>query len=692
MKKVRILIVEDEAIVAEDLAMAITDIGYEVVGRAGSAEDAVKKAVELKPDLVLMDIVLRGRENGIDTSHEIKEKMDIPIIFLTAFSDIELLDSAKSIEPYAYIIKPFQERQLLASIEMALHKNRMEKKLKEREKFSSSLLNNSPNPIIVVNPDTSVRYVNPAMEKLTGFSSAELVGKKAPYPWWTEETLRKTRVNLEVAMRKGATKLEEQFQKKNGERFWVVITSTPVRSNGEFKYYLSNWVNITEQKRAEEEIRKLSSAVEQAIDGIAIYDLDLKLSYVNDSFATMHGYSPEEMIGMKVENLHNEERLDEYRSGMNQIKAQGSWAGETWRLKKDGTLFPAFMTVTILKGDDGNHPGILAVARDITKQKRAEVRLQEREAQYRGIFNSATDSLLIFDTDGNIEEVNPQACEMYGYLYEELITLSGKDIVHPDYYHLFEQFKRDVQTTGKFHAESVDVHKDGTPFNIELTGAGFNYRGEPHLLAIVRDITERKRAEEEVKRSHEFLATIIDNIPDIVTIKDPQYRLVLVNQAYCNITGHTKEEVIGKKAYWEKDKEIFQTGKGLDLPEQSYTDLESTCHYISVKKAPLTDESGKPTHVLTISRDITERKHAEEKAKEAYRLREHFLRETSHRIITPVTIIGGNADLLLDSSNLDDDQKARIRTIREKDEEVQKLVRDALAGRYLKEEEKEGNG
>jgi PAS domain S-box-containing protein len=204
-----------------------------------------------------------------------------------------------------------------------------------------------------------------------------------------------------------------------------------------------------------------------------------------------------------------------------------------------------------------------------------------------------------------------------------------------------------------------------------------------------QEITERERAEEEVKRSHEFLAMIIDNIPDTVTIKDPQHRLVLVNQAYCNTIGNTKDEIIGKTAYREKDKEVFQTGNGLDISEQTYTDLEGKRHYISVKKAPLTDESGKPTHVLTISRDITERKQAEDKVKEAYRLREHFLKETSHRIITPVAIIGGNTDLLLESSNLDDDQKEKIRSIRERNEEVQKLVRDALAGKYLKEEEEE---
>jgi PAS domain S-box-containing protein len=130
-----------------------------------------------------------------------------------------------------------------------------EKALRESEEFSSSLLNNAPNPVLVINPDTSVRYVNPALEKLTGFSSAELINRKIPYPWWTEETLEKTSKELKEAMSKGAERLEIMFQKKNGERFWVEITSRPIRRHGELDHYLSNWVDITERKKAEEELQ-----------------------------------------------------------------------------------------------------------------------------------------------------------------------------------------------------------------------------------------------------------------------------------------------------------------------------------------------------------------------------------------------------------------------------------------------------
>lgn len=146
----------------------------------------------------------------------------------------------------------------LVTYEDITERNQMFKALRESEEFSSSLLINSPHPIVVINPDTSIRYVNPALEKLAGFSCGELIGKKIPYPWWTEETLQKITSDYWKAMSGEMERFEELFQKKNGERFWVEVTARRVISNGEFKHFLSNWANITERKRAEEQLVKLS--------------------------------------------------------------------------------------------------------------------------------------------------------------------------------------------------------------------------------------------------------------------------------------------------------------------------------------------------------------------------------------------------------------------------------------------------
>ena len=138
--------------------------------------------------------------------------------------------------------------------------------------------------------------------------------------------------------------------------------------------------------------------------------------------------------------------------------------------------------------------------KQISKSEQAKEVLREMESQYKSIFESTSDAVLIFNFDGTIVEANPAACRMYGYSYEELIGLSGKDIVHPDYYHLFEGYKRQVKISGRFSAQSVDLGKKGNSINVEVHGASFSYKGTPHLLAVVHDITKRVRAREILER------------------------------------------------------------------------------------------------------------------------------------------------------------------------------------------------
>ena len=146
-------------------------------------------------------------------------------------------------------------------------RKQVEEALQKSEEFSSNLLNNSPNPIVVINSDLSVRYVNPALERMTRFPSRDLLGKKPPYPWWTEEIRHKFSKDLQEALRGRIGKREELFQKRDGERFWVEVTSAPVTHNDGSRYLLVNWTDITEQKRLRDDmqfyIREITRAQEQ---------------------------------------------------------------------------------------------------------------------------------------------------------------------------------------------------------------------------------------------------------------------------------------------------------------------------------------------------------------------------------------------------------------------------------------------
>ena len=177
MSKKQILIVEDESIVAEDLRQSLISLGYAVPSVESSGEKAIKKIAEMHPDLVLMDIVLHGEMDGIDAAKEIHDRFDIPVVYLTSYSDEKILERAKITEPYCYIIKPFKERELHINIEIATYKHKMEKKLKESKQWMDSTIRSLGEAVISTDKEGFIKTMNPIAEAMTGWKSNEAVSK-----------------------------------------------------------------------------------------------------------------------------------------------------------------------------------------------------------------------------------------------------------------------------------------------------------------------------------------------------------------------------------------------------------------------------------------------------------------------------------------------------------------------------------
>jgi CheY-like chemotaxis protein len=149
MAKAHILIVEDDGIVAIDIENSLKKLGFSVIAMVPSGEEALEKVAEYKPDLVLMDIVLKGEMNGTEAAKQIRSQFNIPIVYLSAYAEEEILERAKVTEPFGYIIKPFEDRELNTAIEMALYKHKMEKRLKESEEWLSTTLKSIGDAVIV---------------------------------------------------------------------------------------------------------------------------------------------------------------------------------------------------------------------------------------------------------------------------------------------------------------------------------------------------------------------------------------------------------------------------------------------------------------------------------------------------------------------------------------------------------------
>jgi two-component system NtrC family sensor kinase len=314
-------------------------------------------------------------------------------------------------------------------------RKRIEEALRESEEFRSSLLANSPNPISVINPDSSLRYVNPALEKLTGFSAAELIGKKAPYPYWTQETLSKTIIGFRKAMRQGDHKAEELFQKRNGQRFWVKITSTPVMNNGEFKYLLSNWVDITQRKQVEEALRQSEKKYKNLAEATSdlIWEADERgyFTFVGPKIKDILGYEAKEVIG-KIRSLdlipkaEKGEWLKRFK-GIN-AKREPFSGFEITHLHKNGNSVLFEISGIPNFDSDGNFKGYVGINKNITERKRMEEQLMltDRLASIgelaSGIaheLNNPLTSVIGFSQLLLEEDISPNLKEDIGTIYSE---------------------------------------------------------------------------------------------------------------------------------------------------------------------------------------------------------------------------------------------------------------------------------
>jgi len=259
------------------------------------------------------------------------------------------------------------------------------------------------------------------------------------------------------------------------------------------------------------------------------------------------------------------------------------------------------------------------------QRKRGEDTLQEREQQYRGIFEASNDAILIYDQEGNIVEANPFACQMHGYEYGEFVGMSGTEIIEGQGTPTFNKFFERVKSGTPFFDQGIHVRKDGSPIHVEVQGSGLQYRGKPHLLTVVRDVTERRQAEkqfleltQESERQRRLYDTILSNSLDQVYVFDLDHRFTYANQALLSTWGKSWEQAIGKNCRelgypdWHVRKHTAELNQVIDTkqPIRGEVPLTGTSgrrifDYIFY---PVLGLDGEVEAVAGTSRDVTDRK------------------------------------------------------------------------------------
>lgn len=270
----KVMVVEDDRIIAGHIQVTLNSLGYSVTALVSSGEEAVKKAVRDNPDIVLMDIVLKGEMDGVEAASLIRSRLGIPIVFLTAFSDQKILERAKLTEPFGYLIKPFEDRELHSVLQIALYKHRMEKRLKESEEWLSTTLNSIGDAVIATDTLGYVIFMNPVAQELTGWKQDEILGKSVNevFNIINEKTGELAENPVTKVIQKGTIvglANHTVLVTKDGKKVPIDDSAAPIKNErGETVGVVLVFRDITERKQKEEKIREQNEFLKNVLESL----------------------------------------------------------------------------------------------------------------------------------------------------------------------------------------------------------------------------------------------------------------------------------------------------------------------------------------------------------------------------------------------------------------------------------------
>ncbi len=500
--------------------------------------------------------------------------------------------------------------------------------LRESQKFSSSLLEHTPLGTMVINPDTSIRYVNPAWEELNGWALDEVIGLKAPYPWWPEEKAGELSGLLMQSFTVAAGSTETVALKKNGETYDVFLNWVGVRENGVFQYTLVNTLDVSEKTRMSKALKEseeiFSVAFRSSPDLMAIINLENgRYLEVNDTFARTSGYSREELLDETAEpiqlwaNPGDAQRLTEL------LAPTGSLRQEEFQFKtKSGELMTWLCSVDSITVS--GKPCLLAVATDITDRKEIERALKESEEKFSQAFRSSPDAMSITELGGAYLEINDAHVNYFGYTREEVVGKTPLELGLWADMEALQNFVEQYMKDGYVRSQEVQFRtKSGEIRTVLLSLESITLGGRDCCISVCTDITERKNIEKELAEEAARRRILMEQTKDGIVIMDSTGAVYEANPSFAQMLGYTMDEV-RRLHVWDWDAHI--------APDQLSTMIESVDengdHFETVhrrKDGSLLDVEistnaavfdGRKL-IFCVCRDITERKHAEQALRES---------------------------------------------------------------------------
>ncbi len=517
--KISILIVEDELIIAKGIEKRLKALGYAVTDMVSSGEEAVERALETLPELVLMDINLPGGMDGVTAAEKIRSLADIPVIFLTAYTDSDTLERAKISEPFGYIIKPFQDITLKSTIEMGLYKHRMESRLRRSEQRLSTTLKSIGDGVISTDRKGVVSFVNPVAEVLTGWSHEEAVGKylQEVFCCHNQGDSSSCKELARAVIQEGASislPAHSFLLARDGKKVPIEAKATPIRDEkGTISGLVLVFNDISRRLQMEDDLRRSEKLLRSVFDAIpdlfSIIDKDHRIvlanwhggyEYVPESIRASHPYCHQAYYGSDTvcEPCHT---VEVFRTGQPvSLEKFNPHIGYV-----EVRAFPIF-------DEAGNVILVAEHIHDITARKATQEALAGEKERLAVTLRSIGDGVVTTDMSGNVVLLNKVAENLIGWSQAEA---AGK---HLDeiFTIINEKTRQKAENTvtrvlktgciGELANHTVLVSRDGKEHIIADSAAPIRDKESRIVGAVLvfRDITEKRKMEEELLKAQKL--------------------------------------------------------------------------------------------------------------------------------------------------------------------------------------------
>ena len=592
--KAKILVIDDEALIAQDLESRLKALGYSVCGKAAGGEQALELVKQHQPDLVIMDIVIQGEMDGIDTAEIIRNKWGVPVVFLTAYADTDKLERAKLAHPFGYLLKPFQDNDLKITMEMALYaakvdvkRRKAEDELRQSQMLLDSIIENIPSTLFLKDAE-ELRFVrvNRATEELTGIPREELYGKndydfvpkkQADYFTGQDRAVLEGEEAVEI-------KEEELQTREKGVRILNTRKIPLFNEKGEPKYLLGISHDITERKQAEKELQLTLEAV---TDGIWSWEFKTNELSFSSKYYTMLGYEPDEFSATYenwVSLIHPDDLESALAVANNYLKAKPDIYENEFRLKtKAGDYLRVITRAKVVERDEnGEAVRMIGNHQDITERKLAEEALLASEEKYRTLFENMEQGAFYQSFDGALTDVNEATLHIFGVTRDQFL---GRTSMHPEWKVIYED---GAELPGEKHPSMVAL-RTGKPVKDVVAGVynpiikDFSWiiinaipqfkpgEEKPYQAFVtIHDITDRKRAEQALEqalhaaeRQTEELQFLLNGAKTVLEGNDFPLTARRIFNAACEMTGAVSGYVALLSDDGEENEVLFLESGGL---------------------------------------------------------------------------------------------------------------------------------